>query len=134
MNAPALLVVDFIVRDRHKASLTLHGQCEPDLRFTIMHDGLMAQDHVMGGNESVTLSVINRDAVMILVRERAGSLPSIVACGLFEVRVDLASSGMLLVPLTVSQLLLEQHDARPGQWGIERALERVFPSQKVGVA
>jgi hypothetical protein len=128
-STPALISVLYSLTNESQATLALHGHCEPWQRITVTHESQEIKRHTMAGNETLlSLPVTTGEIITILVRQ-AGTM---IGCGTFEVQLDLSEVyGVILVPKTCSDLILDQCDAGIVERGNQRSLQVFFKTPEL---
>lgn len=120
-----VLTALFEMRDEFSAMLTLRSQCTTGTIVSVIHQGLIgtADSYVLvGNNDEITLSVKDGELLHLTAHIEG----AVVGGAIFEIDAHLADVGALLIPRTLSNLIVDQCQRRIVERGVATGLERSF--------
>lgn len=124
-NNPVWLSVTYTELCGCHVALRISANNDPSLAISVLHEGLIEPaQYDLAGNGSVDcLLVQDNETLMIIVRNDHSE---IIACGLFEVKLDLIETlSAVLSPCVSNNLIIDQCPQRTIDSAATRALNEV---------
>lgn len=108
-------------------ALRISANNAPNLAISVAHEGITeVTGYDLAGNGSIDLQVQDNETLMVVVRNDHSE---IIACGLFEVSLDLIETlSAVLNPCVASNLIVDQCAQRLIDNAVTRAINEACPA------